>query len=206
MFNPEFDNLKDNYYTLLAAQQAGEISREQFIDAVQLLNTRDSQGNIWAIEANSGQFMVYTEEGWQYRLPPGEVAPRSTLITNPGCRKAMGVLALTLPLVSALVWFVYSSFMPGSEGWDCLTPLIIGGLPLILLIFQKPLDNLLRPLQAIRTLTPKLVLRGAAFALPVVLGIICSQTAGTEYSGLRFSIIISMLGAYVLLRDPEVAQ
>lgn len=208
MSNPSFENLQKQYQSLRAQLQSGALSEEQFIDGVQKLNTRDSAGDIWAIDAQSGKFIIYTEDGWVYKNPPPvthqEGTVTDTLIKNPGCRKTLGVLALGLPIVSAFAWFAYSSLAPGSEGWDCITPLIIGGLPFLLMIFQRPLDVLLRPFQGIRRMTPKLVLRGAALALPFVLGIICSQTAGTEYRGLRLTLVVSMLGAYLLLRDPEV--
>jgi hypothetical protein len=208
MSNPSFESLVEQYRSLRAQLQSGALSEQQFIEEVQKLNTRDSAGEIWAIDAYSGRFITYTEKGWEFREPPTnplelESAP-DTLIKNPGCRQALGILALGLPIASAFLWFAYSSLAPGSEGWDCITPLIIGGLPFVLMFFQRPLDAFLRPFQGIRKLAPRLVLRGAALALPFVLGIICSQTAGTEYRGLRLTLVFSMLGAYVLLRDPEV--
>jgi hypothetical protein len=209
MANPGFNDLRKQYQKLQTLRESGKISDAQFTEEVGKLATQDKAGNFWAIDSNSGRFMFYTEEGWVFREPPGsrlKTIPEPTFIQNPGCRKALGVAALTLPIISAFVWFAYSSLMPGSEGWDCLTPMIIGGLPLLLLVFQKPLDALLRPFQGIRNLAPRLALRGAAMALPFVLGLICSQTAGTEYSGLRLTLILSMLGAYVLLRDPEEAR
>lgn len=210
MSYPNFDELRQQYQELLSQKKSALLNDEQFIAEVQKLTTQDADGAFWAIEPQSGEFMIYTEQGWVFQQPEqnsnAELKIKQTLIKNPGCRRALGILALTLPFISGLIWFVYSSLAPGSEGWDCLTPLIIIGVPLLLLAFQRPIDSLLKPIQNMRRMAPKLVLRGAALALPFVVGIVCSKTVGTEYQGLRLSLIICMLGAYVLLRDPEVQQ
>ena len=86
-----------------------------------------------------------------------------------------------------------------------MTPFILGGLPIGLWIFRKPIGVLLRPLEPIRRTIPRPVLLGAAFAVPVVLGVLFSSVTSYGYGAMRLSAIISILAAYVLSRKPERA-
>ncbi len=205
MDNPIVTELLFQYSRLKALYQAGKLNRDQFIVEVQKLQAQDAQGFYWAVDAGTGNLLRYEGERWV----PYKVTAKSSssidqkLISNPGCRKALGVVTLVMPIVTAFIWFAYSSLSPSSEGWDCLTPMILAGLPITLILVQKPLDSILMPIHRIKKAFPKIFLRGAALAIPIVLSIACSQTAGSEYGGLRWATIITILGGYLLLHEPE---
>ena len=46
---------------------------------------------------------------------------------------------------------------------------------------------------------------GMALALPAVLALILGTTASSGFGALRLTLILGMLGAYVLLHQPEVS-
>jgi hypothetical protein len=111
-----------------------------------------------------------------------------------------------MPLVTAFVWFVWGALHPIAErGIDCLTPMIIAGGPIALLIFQEPLDRFLLPFQPFVRRFPRPLRLGASLSLPVVLGLLLSSVSSAGFGALRLTLFLSMAGAHVLLREPEVS-
>ena len=200
--------LSQQYNQLRAQYDARQISQEQFLAEARKLQVQDASGVYWAVDAGSGAMLRYDGSQWMTAQTPTSTptpSPQSPGSTaKPNTRNLARYTILLVPLISAFIWFAYSSLSPSSEGWDCLTPLIIAGVPAALLVFDKQLSALLQPIQPIRKIPPRIMLIGAAVALPFVLGLICSSTSSSGYGAIRASMLFSMLGAYALLHETEV--
>ena len=134
------------------------------------------------------------------QTPP---APRTTK-SGLSLRKFAPILAIIPSLVLGALWFLYTligAFRTKSiGGLDCITPLIVGGLPLLFLVLKKPSDKLLLPLKPIIQRVPKLLRLGIALAVPLLLGCGCSTITSSGYLALNVSAFISVMTAGVLLR------
>jgi len=120
-------------------------------------------------------------------------------------KKLLGILGLVVPLATAFIWLLYS-FLARGEARDLLTPLIIGGVPLLLVYFRRPIDKLLLPLQPILRIIPKILRYILSLALPVVLGYILAARTYSGYGIPRLVSLISLVGGYILIRTPEVKR
>lgn len=199
------EQLGQQYQYLRRQYQAGQLSQQRFFEQVDDLKTRDEAGSWWAIDAESGAYLYHDGTDWVPMSAPPSPPARAAQRRRPaGLSKLAAFLAVGMPLVTATVWFVWGALHPVNEGIDCLTPLIIAGVPICLLAFQKPLDRFLLPLQPSLTQIPKPLRLGAAIALPVVLGFVLSSIFASGFGAIRLTLLISMLGAQVLLRKPEV--
>jgi len=85
-------------------------------------------------------------------------------------------------------------------GIDWITPLIVTGLPLLFLVFRKPIDKLLLPLKPIIQGVPKPLRLGIALAVPLLLGCGCSTLTSSGYLALNVSTFVSVMTAALLLR------
>jgi hypothetical protein len=194
--------LERRYRELRRLQRSGRLSPQQFLDEVERLQARDSAGHWWAIDATNGGLLRYDGIEWAPASPRQYATPGGA---RPGRPRLAIFAAVGMPLVTAAVWFLWAALHPVAErGIDCLTPLIMAGGPIALLLFQEPVDRVLMPLQPLRKQVPGPLRLGAAFALPVVLGLLLSATSYAGFGALRLTLILSMIGAHVLLREPEV--
>ena len=204
MSTDSLEQLKQRFRDLRQQYEAGRLTGEQYQNLVGELRVRDSAGFWWAVDPSLGTLLVYDGRQW---LPAP--APASPSRVPPGARRPRGaaLLAFGMPLLTASLWFVWGALHPVQErGVDCLTPLLMAGLPIGLLLFQQQLDPYLLPLQPFLMRLPKPLRRGMVFALPVVLGLFFSSTSGAGFGGLRLTLVVSILGAYVLLHEPEVVR
>lgn len=123
-----------------------------------------------------------------------------------GCLSSPLVVGL-LSFGTAGFWLIYSSVRGSYEGYDLMTPLVIGGTPLLMRLLQRPLDKILAPLYRLTRIIPRPLLVGAALAVPFMLGVFFSNRNGTGYGALQRSTILSVMLGYVLTRrPPEVAR
>jgi hypothetical protein len=197
------------YQQLRAQLDSGQLSHPQFVAQVQQLQACDSSGTWWMIDAQTGGYLRYDGVQWvpDYPRAPMPVAPAPVRAKRRGigCGNITRFAGLIVPLIIAGFWTLYTAIPGHSEGIDLMTPLIVGGVPAALWFFRKQVDGLLKPFEPLRTKFPRTMLVGAAMALPVVLGIICSSTGGgAGYDSMRFTSLVSILGAHILTRRPEV--
>lgn len=118
-------------------------------------------------------------------------------------------LALLPGLVCGGLWFLYTLLRVANEGLagvDFVTPMAIIGLPILLSVFRKRVDRLLKPLQPFRASFTPAFRWGAALAIPVIMGLICSGTGGYGYGALNWIAILSILVSYLMIHNPEVQQ
>ena len=143
-------------------------------------------------------------------------------------------LMLSLPLLLMIfVWLgsaVVNRFFTGSggpawfrsgEGVDIVTPLLVMGIPVLLVWFRSHTDAMLRPLQPLRQKVPKVVLIGVGLATPFVIAFflyyVCGYACGRlpfvsnfgfvgglfrQYNLLRLTMVFGTLISYVILRTP----
>ena len=208
--NP-FEDLKKRYKQLRSQYDRGEITPDQFLAEVQQLRTQDSTGTWWTINSQDGSFVRYDGSQWVPAKPPKIPRERASSKSSfklpelqSNLRPLLPFAGLILSTSCGVLWTLYTLLRVGQgEAADCITPFILGGLPISLWIFRKPIVVLLRPLEPIRSTIPRPVLLGAAFAVPVVLGVLLSSLTYSGYGAMRLSAIISILVAYVLTRKPD---
>jgi hypothetical protein len=222
MSSQSLSDLAQRYAYLRAQLDKQAISYPQFVEAVRQLRAQDAKGRWWTIDPQTGRYLTYAANGWVEAMPPtspplmqsqqASAPPVSSRAQPPAqpqqIKKQRGCLAspVTTGLLSfgaAVLWFLYTSASPSSEGMDLLTPLLIAGVPLALRLLQKPLDKLLSPLYKILNVLPRPLLVGAAFAIPFVIGGIFTRSYGSGFQVLRRSTVVSVILGYVLTRRPE---
>ncbi len=125
-------------------------------------------------------------------------------MNSPTFKRYGPVIALAPSLVCGLGWFLYSAIglfkSEGIAGVDCITPLIIVGLPLLILALKKPLDKLLLPVKPFITSFPKPLRLGVTIALPVLLSCGCSALTPSGYWALYVAAFVGVVTASLLLR------
>ncbi len=90
------------------------------------------------------------------------------------------------------------------EGLDLVTPLLMTGIPFLLVWFRRPVDRLLEPLQVVRQHVPRLVLVGMGLATPFVVAFLLYYVVGLSmYPLLRANVVVGVLASYVILRTPQ---
>jgi hypothetical protein len=203
--------LQQRYLQLQQQYNAGQLSWEQLAAQVGKLQIQDGEGNWWTVDPRSGSFLRYDGAQWVTDEPliTSSQPPPSPSVESPpdgrkGIMTVVGFLGIILPLITSCCWFSYASLTPSSEGWDLLTPFILAGIPIALIFFQKPIDRLLMPIQPIRHRLPNPLLLGATMALPFVIGCACTSMTDSGYGAMRFALIVGMLSAHIITRQPEV--
>jgi hypothetical protein len=217
MTEQDIQFLLQRYQQLRARYDAGQLDAQQLASEVSKLQARDQSGTWWTINPWNGSFLRYDGSRWvpgsppQLRQqpvkpqpPPAGGQPAVPMQAKAGWLPVVSLMGILLPLFTSFVWFAYTSLSPRSEGWDCLTPLIVGGVPILLVMFQGPIDRLLLPLQPYRRKVPPALLLGLALAVPVIFGCVCSSATYAGYGVLRFASVVGMLSAHILTRNPEV--
>ena len=211
-----FDDLKRRYKELRSQYDEGKLSPDHFLAEVQQLRTQDDSGTWWAINSKDGSFLRYDGSEWVSARPAkapkapkaaaGPKKPFKLPQLPSNLRPMLPFAGLILSTSCGVLWTLYTFIRVGQgEQADCMTPFILGGLPIALWLFRKPIGVFLRPLEPIRRTIPRPVLLGAAFAVPVVLGVLFSSVTSYGYGAMRLSAIISILAAYVLTRKPQKA-
>jgi hypothetical protein len=71
MTNP-FQEVAETFSSLKAKFQAGEISRQQFIDEMKKLRLKDDQGRYWMIGAQTGKWYYFDGRDWIQAEPPSQ--------------------------------------------------------------------------------------------------------------------------------------
>ncbi len=162
------------------------------------LRFQDGSGVWWTIDAENGAFLRFDGQRW-VRAEPPRAAPTAR---KRGSRLIpfVGLIASTS---CGLLWTMYTMLRLGQgESADYLTPFIMAGIPITLWMVSGPIDRILAPFQAMRQRLPRPLLLGAALALPIVLGLACTAFDSSGYGGMRWTALLSIVGAHVLTRQP----
>jgi hypothetical protein len=106
-------------------------------------------------------------------------------------------------VVLAVIWFIYAGIRGLSEGFDLLTPLILIGLPVALVLFRREFDDLLMPLQPARQRVPRLLLLGLGLAIPFLTAYILYEALSVDnYPLVQWNVLIGPLVSYAVMHDP----
>jgi hypothetical protein len=218
------NQFQQRYQQLCARREAGQLSPQQFMAEVQKLRWQDGSRVWWTINPQ-GDFLRFDGQKWIPAQPaqnspnpppvpayapaaspiPIQAPPKPTTAkSSRSMKKFTPILALIPSLVCGGLWFLYTFigvFKSGSIwGIDCLTPLIVVGLPVLFLVLKKPLDKLLLPLKPSLQRVPKPLRMGIALAVPLLLSCGCSTLIPSGYLALNASSFVSVMTAGVLLR------
>lgn len=121
-------------------------------------------------------------------------------------RKWWDLFSILFGITLAILWLIYSSLNPSSEGWDLITPLLMVAIPVILVSFRKPIDEILMPLQPHRAKLPHLLLLGLGLCVPFLIAFLLYNLIHVkEYSLIRFTMVVGTFVAYAITRDPVLA-
>ena len=102
--------------------------------------------------------------------------------------------------VGAGLWYGWSAM----DVKDPTTPWLIMLLPVAIIVFRKPIDALLRPLQKIKNLVPRWFLIGIGLAVPyLVANFFYNQMQVRNFPLAQKSIIWGTLISYVIMRIPQ---
>ena len=161
---------------------------------------------------NAGRRVAAPRAGAPARAPAPPAAPQIAAAPNPAAAKMQRfvprALLPILPLIPVLLcggsWFLYTFIgvfkSEGIAGVDWMTPLIVVGLPALFWLLDKPLDKLFLPLKPVIQVLPKALRLGVCIAIPIVLGLALGALTEDGYWMLRFTSLVSVLAAAVLLR------
>jgi len=107
-------------------------------------------------------------------------------------------------LVIGLLIRYKSGLFETREGLDLITPLLMLLLPILFVVFRKPIDTMLLPLDPLRRKIPKIVLIGIGLAVPYLIAhILYSWFNMAMYPFLRVSVVLGTMVSYAILRTPE---
>ena len=135
---------------------------------------------------------------------PGQPEPPATLPpkSGRGLLSRWDIAALAGGAVSAGVWYFWST-LDRSALQDHFTHFYIMGFTAAVVFLRKPIDRLLAPIQAFKKHIPRLVLIGAALALPYFLAHFFYSQHISNYPLMHWSIVSGTILPYILLRIPE---
>jgi len=67
-----FKDVQESFEKLKERFQAGEISRQEFIDEMKKLRIKDDQGRFWMIGAQTGKWYYFDDKDWVQADPPSQ--------------------------------------------------------------------------------------------------------------------------------------
>jgi hypothetical protein len=208
--------LYNRFQHLLAQYRRREISQQAFVQAVQSMQAQDAHGNWWMMDPGMGHFLKFDGDNWipspapipipARSAPKRRAQPVSQKRKGRGCFLSSPFMATVYALFAAFVWLFYANFTSSAEAFyrDWFTPFLMAGLPILLQVLRKPLNKLLRPLDSLYKLVPRIMRIGMAFGLPLFFGIVFSRGNSSDtlagFSALRNTTFWSVMGAYFLTR------
>lgn len=102
--------------------------------------------------------------------------------------------------ILAAVWLWYSGMAETNPDWKSSLTIVL--LPLMLIIFRRWIDRLLRPLQPLRNLIPKLVRIGIGLAMPFLVANYLYSAGSSQFEYMFRTIVISTITSFIILRNP----
>ena len=117
------------------------------------------------------------------------------------------ILAVLGGIAVGLVWFVYTSLRGPYQGLDIVSPMLMIVIPIALIEFRGGFDRMILPVQKFRAGIAKPILIIIGIIVPFLTAFILYNVFGLRNDLLlQLNIIIGTLGAYVIMRDPELFQ
>lgn len=102
------------------------------------------------------------------------------------------------------LWYWYSSLDKYVKP-DYITSLIMLAVPIVLVIFRKPIDRILAKLIPMRRQIPRLLIVGIGVAAPYLTAIFLYDSVGLrEYPFIRWTAFLGPLLSYLIIRTPHM--
>ncbi len=114
-------------------------------------------------------------------------------------QKWWDLLSILGGIVSAVIWLMYSGIR---EGFDFFTPILMIGIPVVLVWFRTDIDHILLPLQPYRLKISKVLLVGIGIAIPFLTSFVLFNIGIRNYPLIQLNMIIGTFGAYAITRTP----
>jgi hypothetical protein len=76
----QFKNIEQAFNDLKKKFQAGEISRQEFVEEMKKLRLKDEQGRFWMIGAQSGKWYFFDGKDWVQSEPPSQAEKKAICI------------------------------------------------------------------------------------------------------------------------------
>jgi hypothetical protein len=207
----------------------GQISPESYSSAVNALRVTDSSGEVWQPDPSGTGWLCWNGSGWQTAQPPSVTLPerakdfkdfKSSLMTLGEFKtlskdvplakrpqKWWDLLSILGGVLGAILWFLYGGIRSGREGFDFITPLLMIGIPVVLVWFRRDIDQVLLPLQPHRKKVARIILIGLGIATPFLTAWILYNIFNiSQYPLMQLNLLVGTLAAYAIIRDPQVAQ
>jgi hypothetical protein len=207
----------------------GQISPASYASAVNALRVTDTTGKIWQPDPAGSGWLYWNGSAWQPAVPPLAQAPerskdfrefKSSLMTVDEFRKVSkevplakrpqkwwDLLSILGGIAAAVLWFLYGGIRSGREGFDLITPLLMIGIPVMLVWFRKDIDMILLPLQPQRKKISRIILIGLGIAAPFLTAwILYNIFFISQYPLMQANIILGTMVSYAIVRDPVPAS
>jgi hypothetical protein len=220
---------------ILSGQLArGQITQEAHLASINALRVTDSAGRIWQPAPSPAGWLCWNGTSWQAATPPlagGGSLPaqksakdfnefKSSLMTMDEFKKVSkdvplakrpqkwwDLLSILGGIVAAVLWFLYGSVRSGREGFDLITPILMIGIPIILVWFRSDIDQILLPLQPHRKKISKIILIGLGIAIPFLTAWILYNIFNiSQYPLMQWNMVVGTFAAYAITRDPQIGS
>ena len=76
----QFRDIEEAFSDLKRKFQAGEISRQEFVETMKKLRLKDDQGRFWMIGAQSGKWYYFEGKDWVQAQPPSQAEKKAICI------------------------------------------------------------------------------------------------------------------------------
>ena len=220
---------------ILSGQLArGQITQEAYTASINALRVTDSAGRIWQPAPSPSGWLCWNGTAWQPAMPPLAVMGnppaqksakdfnefKSSLMTIDEFKKVSkdvplakrpqkwwDLLSILGGIVAAVLWFLYGSVRSGREGFDLITPILMIGIPIILVWFRSDIDQILLPLQPHRKKISKIILIGLGIAIPFLTAWILYNIFNiSQYPLMQWNMVVGTFAAYAITRDPQIGS
>lgn len=229
-----FDEARQRFDQLTTRWRQGQITQEQYVASVNELRVQDPSGTWWQLDPASGGWIFWNGSQWVPGAPPTAAVPghrreppRTSPVPADGKKimdmKTFREISRTQPMsqrpqrwfdlfsilagvVVAVLWFLYGSIRAGTEGFDLITPILLIGIPVMLALYRRRIDEILVSVQPFRRRIPRPLLIGLGVAVPFLTAFILYNVFNiSQYPLLHWNIIAGTLLCYVIVRDPALA-
>ncbi|HSA37328.1 MAG TPA: hypothetical protein P5013_00360 [Methanoregula sp.] len=227
----DFTEAEQKRNHLLAQLSSRQITPDQFAAGINALRVTDSSGRTWQPAPSPSGWLCWNGTSWQPATPSGERQAgqpsqkpakdfnefKSSLMTVDEFRKVSkdvplakrpqkwwDLLSILGGIAAAVLWFLYGSVRSGREGFDLITPLLMIGIPVILVWFRADFDRMLEPLQPHRKKISKILLIGLGIAIPFLTAWILYNIFNiSQYPLMQANMVVGTFAAYAITRDPQ---
>ena len=206
-----FEEVGQQYVILRQQRDLGQISDAQYRQAVSQLMVVDPQGYTWCMDADNGQWMMYNGTEWVTQKAAEQAQPAANAqpvytAAAPEPKTSWGervwdVISVAGNAVMSAVWYWYSGLADTKADVKTCVAMLV--LPILLIVFRKPLDNLLRPLDKIRSKIPPMVLAGVGVAVPFLVANYLYSRGESQFPFMFKTYVYSTLLSYIVMRTPS---